>query len=197
VTTSPATDAAVTGLLAAMALAWPLWLIGLFLMGERTPVAAALLLGPLVGIATAGVVGLVVGWLDAPGRAAVALARRESPVAMLLMSQAAGILLGGLWLGFAGGVTGVSIGVIASIGDQAGDLLGTSLFFGIFGWFTAMFLSTPAMLMHATARALCVRADSPRGVPAFIAGASAIGTQILLATAWAALAVVATALRGL
>lgn len=149
---------------------------------------------PGLGALITGAGGLLVGWADVPGRLAVALARRESPVALVVMTQAGSLVVGVLWLSFSGaaaaGLTGIALGLTMRGGP---DWLAMGLGFAIGGWFTAMLLGLPAVVLHATARALCVSHQSPPLVPVAVGGLTAAGVVGWLG--WLALLFVGLSLR--
>ena len=181
--TKPVLDGILTGLGTALGVSAPIWLyaaiVVVIIPSEHAWTAIAATSATLLtAIATSTALGVVFGALDAPGRLGVALARRDSPLALLLMSQVAGLFLGGLWIGTAGaagGLVGGALGLLFWGGNEGPAVL---LMIGLAGWFWGVFFGAPATLMHATARGLTVNFRAPWGVGPFAATATAFGAPV-------------------
>lgn len=163
----PVEDASIAGGLSAMILLLPT----LFFLGFPGFTQAAGL-APLFGLASGALLGALVGLLDIPGRLWVLLRHRDSPLALLLMSQLAALALSGLWTGGSAALA-VSPAVLVEL---SGGFAGASLGLAFFAWFAGLALGAPTVVLHATARSLCVHYGAPPYVPAAAAVMAAVGT---------------------
>lgn len=159
-TTLPLVSAVIHGLVTPALLTSPLLLAA---MGGEAIGLLPLELGVL-----GATFGWIFGWLDAPGRLAVALATRDDLLALLVMAVCSSAFLGFLW----GGATGaLAAGTVVLATESWGpDALVAIAMAMLFGSLVGGLFAAPGVTFYGIARALVVR----RGAPWWLAPTSGI-----------------------
>lgn len=193
---SPVVEGALTGAVVCLILPFFVFLAGVVMIGEGNPTAAvATMSSPVLGALGGAIGGALLGLIDAPGRLATALARRQSPIALLLMAQLAGIIVAAPIFATVAATAGALIGLAAAVKEPGPG--GFILIMTLTAWFYGLLLGAPGAVFYGTSRALAVRAQSPRYLPVIAAGATTAGVIVWLIWMFIMLGAVSTLMNQL